>query len=231
MRAMTKGFIDSASVHSALAALSRRGDRDLSAWDHQSLIDCTYLLLFHKIGIVPGPGDYRGASGLFEHVVARLHSLEERKFSTTQALRSTRAWLTKSASDIRIAWDRTRAQPEFPVWAATQRELFWLHHVRMHMSLFNPEIVPHIASLLNVSANELQRLNLMSQNERTVGLWARSRGEDARLANDAWLVAALIRGKVHEYIAAQNGLHLAGHPFRKLIEKPPRSGHGEPVYN
>ena len=94
------------------------------------------------------------------------------------------------------------------------------------MSLFNAEFVPQIALLLGVGANELQRLNLMSRDEKTVGLWARSVGDDASLANDAWLAAALIRGKVHEYVATQNGLHLAGHPFRKLIEKPLRSGHG-----
>jgi hypothetical protein len=186
---LTEGFIDSASIHSALAVLSHRGNRDLSSWDRQSLLDSTYLLLFHKIGIVPGPGGYRGASGLFGHVVTRLHSLEEKRFSTRQALISTRAWLTRDPSAFREAWNRLCAEPELPIWAAKQRELFWLHHVRMYVSLFNTEFVPHIASLLEVTADDLHKINLMSQDEHTVLRWVRMRtsDEDAKLADDAWL--------------------------------------------
>jgi len=229
---LTEGFIDSASIHGAIATLSRRG-HDLSAWDRQSLLDMTYLLLFSKIGVVPGPGAYRGASGLFGHVISGLPSLEERRFRTEGALHATKSWLARTPFAFRGAWDRLRAQPEFPAWAAVTRELFWSHHVRMHTSLFNPDFTPHIALLLGVSEAELNRINILSENESTVRQWVKTNlaGEDAKLANDAYVAAALIRGRLHEYLASGSNLHLAAHPFRKPIERSLKSGRVEPVYN
>ena len=77
--AETEGFVDSALIHGALATLSLGGGVDLSAWDRQSLLEITYLLLFRKIGIVPGPGGYRGASGPFERVISQLPALQVKK--------------------------------------------------------------------------------------------------------------------------------------------------------
>ena len=229
---MTDGFIDSASIHSALAALSLCG-RGLGSWDRETLLDSTYLLLFRKIGMAPGPGAYKGASGLFEHVVSRLPSLEATKFRTDLASSSTKGWLTKNPASFRAAWDRLHAEPEFPQWSAVARDLFWLHHTRMHASLFNPEFTPHIAVLLHVSTADLDRIQRLSREESIVRHWLKTNlaGEDAKLAHDAWVAAALIRGRVHEYVASHSGIHLAGHPFRKPVERPLKSVQGESVYN
>lgn len=227
----TDGFIDSASIHGAIAALSLRGSNDLGAWERQSLLEATYLLLFTNIGIVPGPGGYRGASGLFEHVVAQLPSLERRKLRTDSALRATKAWLTKNPSALREAWDRLRAEPELPAWSAVSRELFWLHHVRMHISLFNPEFIPHIAPLLGIDSDELRRINRMSQDENVVQRWVKTNlaGDDAKIADSAYVTSALIRGRLHEYIASGSKVHLAGHPLRTSIQRPLRRAEGGPV--
>jgi hypothetical protein len=229
---MTDGFIDSASIHSALAALSLRG-QDLSSWDRETLLDSTYLLLFRKIGMAPGPSAYKGASGPFEHVVSRLPSLEATKFRTELASRSTKCWLTKNPAALRAAWNCLQAEPEFPLWSTVTRDLFWLHHVRMHASLFNPEFTQHIAVLLDASTRDLDRVNQLSRDESTVRRWLKTNlaGEDAKLGHDAWLAAALIRGRAHEYIASYSGIHLVGHPFRKPVERPLKSAQGEPVYN
>src|ERR1035438_3184453 len=87
--AETEGFVDSALIHGALATLSLGGGVDLSAWDRQSLLESTYLLLFRKIGIVPGPGGYRGASGPFERVISQLPALQGRKLPTERGVGST----------------------------------------------------------------------------------------------------------------------------------------------
>ena len=219
--AETEGFVDSALIHGALATLSLGGGVDLSAWDRQSLLEITYLLLFRKIGIVPGPGGYRGASGPFERVISQLPALQGRKLPTDRALCSTRAWLTRNPAGLRDAWSGLQSQREFIAWSAISRKLFWLHHVRMHISLFNPEFIPYIAPLLNVDSKELHRINLMSQDESVVCQWVKTNlaGEDAKIAHDAYVVAALIRGRLHEYLSSGSDRHLASHPFRIPIQK------------
>src|ERR1022692_37609 len=61
------------------------------------------------------------------------------------------------------------------------------------ISLFNPEFIPYIAPLLNVDSKELHRINLMSQDESVVCQWVKTNlaGEDAKIAHDAYVVAAL----------------------------------------
>lgn len=230
---MTKGSVDSASIHSALAALSLRYGEAISAWDRQSLLDTTYLLLFQEIGIVPGPGGYRGASGLLEHVIIRLPRLEKADFRRGRALQATKAWLTRRPDSLRTAWNDLQTRPEFPAWAGMQRDLFWLHHVRMHVSLFNAEFIPHISALLGRPERELERIQVMSRQERTVRQWLKAnlKGEDAQVANDSWLASALIRGRFHEYVASASGLHLSAHSFRKSVERTLPSGTGQPIFN
>jgi hypothetical protein len=103
----------------------------------------------------------------------------------------------------------------------------------MHISLFNPEFIPYIAPLLNVDSKELHRINLMSQDESVVCQWVKTNlaGEDAKIAHDAYVVAALIRGRLHEYLSSGSDRHLASHPFRIPIQKRLRPALGEPVYN
>jgi len=62
---MAQGFIDHASISSAIAALRVKDAKNLNSWDRECLTAVTYVLLFRDVGIVPGPGEFRGASGLF----------------------------------------------------------------------------------------------------------------------------------------------------------------------
>jgi len=230
---MAKGFIDSASIHSALAVLQLKRTNHLSAWERQCLLETTYLLLFHDIGVIPGPGGYRGASGLYTHVVSGLPSLEERKFLRGQALRSTKTWLAKGGETLSQAWKQLQSQPEFPLWSDTVRNLFWVDHVRMHGSLFNEEFIPHLARVLNYSEAELKVLQTRSQSEQVVREWVKGdlASDEAMLANDAHILAGLIRGRFHEYLASGSGLHLCSHPFRKIIGRPLATSLAEPVFN
>jgi len=230
----TAGFVDSASIHGALAALSLHGSENVSEWDRQCLLDTTYLLLFWKIGIVPGPpGEYKGASGPFEHLISKLPALEAAGFRREPALSATKAWLTKEPGELRDAWKHLHAAPEFAAWATVGRELFWLHHVRMNASLFNPEFIPHISRLLGYELRELKRIERMSQDEHNVRRWVKTnlKGEDARIAWDAYVATALIRGRFHEYVAGRNNLHLSGHPLRRFVQRPLTPGRLLPVFN
>jgi hypothetical protein len=230
---MAEGFIDSASIHSALAVLKLGRTRDLSAWERQCLLETTDLLLFHDIGMIPGPGGYRGASGLYTHVISGLPSLEERKFQRDRALRSTKAWLARDRQALGKAWTQLQSQPEFPAWSAMARNLFWVDHVRMHESLFNEEFGPHLAHVLNCSEAELRRLRTASQSEQVVRDWLRKdlANAETRLVNDAYVLSGLIRGRFHEYVASSSGLHLCSHPFRKAIGRDLATTPAESVFN
>ena len=230
---MPKGFIDHASISSALAALRLREAQGLSAWDRQCLTDSTYLLLFHDVGIVPGPSDFRGASGFVTHVVSALPSLNTRRFAKKRALRATRTWLTKKRREVRRAWLGIQNDPNYVNWAPLMRELYWIDHVRMQGALFDAELLPHVASILKSPLHELQRVHDLSQREAVVSGWLKTNlsDDEARLASDAYSLAILIRGRFHEYVATFSDLHLSAHPFRSLVQKRLRAAPAEPVSN
>ena len=230
---MAQGFIDHASISSAIAALKFRDAKRLSPWDRQCLTDATYMLLFHNVGIVPGPSDFRGASGLFTQVISTLPSLVSGRLKTANALRSTKMWMTRSQSTIQGIWLAAQSDRDSVVWAALMRELFWVDHVRMHGALFDLELLSYTASLLQCSPDDLRRVHNRSRSEATVRAWLKTvhSSPEASLANDAYMLAILLRGRFHEYVAADSGLHLAGHPFRNLVRRPLGPATPEPVSN
>lgn len=191
------------------------------------------MLLFHEVGIVPGPGEYRGASGLFTHVVSALPSLTTHRVRTGQALQYTKAWISRAQSQVRTTWLAAQNDPDYVNWAALMRDLFWIDHVRMHGALFDLELLSHTANLLQCSPEDLQRVHDSSKNETIVRGWLQTdlSSSEARLASDAYLLNVLFRGRFHEYVAANSGLHLCGHPFRKLVHRQLKVAPGEPVTN
>ena len=226
----TQGLLDSASIHSSLAALSIRNRA--SAWDHQCLLKATYLLLFDSIGMAPGPGTYRGASGPLKLVVEDHPFLGRRAADQHVASRWTLQWLTKRPHELRAVWDEIQSDPDFHSWASVGRELFWLIHVQMHHSLFNAEYVPYIAELLNCSKKELTDIEAASRSTATVKDWIRRdlASADAQLAHSAYIAAALIRGRHHEYAAAQTKTHVFHHPLRHGVGRDLPIRSTQPVY-
>jgi hypothetical protein len=222
IKKITQGYIDHASISSALAVLSVKDAHRLSMWDRQCLIEATYLLLFSEIGIIPGPSNYRGASGVFSHVISSLPTLTCVRFDKEKALQSTNQWLSKEEDSLRTIWIGVCKQSDFIVWSRLMRELYWIDHVKMFGALFDNKLMQRLPNILNCSIEELQQVQHASKNETTVHQWLKSdlAGDDAKLANDAYLLAILIRGKFHEYLASSENLHLCPHPFRKLIQKP-----------
>lgn len=230
---MTKGFIDSASVHGALAALSLGKKAAWPLWDRQSLLETTYVLLQSETNIVPGPGTYGGASGQFRHVVTGLPGLESKKYQREAAEKLTRIWLGRHRPVLARAWAHGTSHPSFSHWASSSRRLFWFHHVRMHGALFNREFIPPMSQILECSPSDLQRVHELSTNPSTMRTWATSDRltEDMKLAEQGWLLASLIRGKYHEFLAQNVGIHLLSHPFRQGIECELRVGETQPILN
>lgn len=104
---MTKGFVDSASIHGAITALlfGRRTTK-WDPWTTQSALDTTYVFLHSGIGVIPGPGEFAGASGYFENVVRGLPPLGRRPPNRAKADRETQLWLAAPQRNI----DKARPQ-------------------------------------------------------------------------------------------------------------------------
>ena len=215
---MASGFIDSASIHGALAALSRSDKKDWSEWDQQSLLSATYLLLQPKMKVVPGPGLWRGADGPLEYL-ARLSNLEisTARPSSSSAEQMTKAWVQEDTEDVKKRFDALKSNPTYETWAANQIELFWLHHVNMHGALFDSSFIPELSLVLGYEKTDLESVYETSKDTRVIKRWTKSPGvsEEQRIAENGWLLSSFLRGRYHELVASANNLQLASHPFRQ----------------
>lgn len=215
----TEAFLDSASLHDAFGALMIGKPYLWHAWNHQCIIDCTYLLLFNNVRIVPGPkhSGARPVPGHESDLAMDLPALLNPP-ATRKAEASLRRWLSHSGRPLEVAWRQTLAKPELEHWCSLQRQLFWEQHIRVNPGLFNPEFIPKIAAVLDISIREIQGVHFQSTNPIVVKDWAKGRGGSvADLADHAFILSCLIRGKFHEFMARESDLQLAAHPHRAVI--------------
>ncbi len=173
------------------------------------------------VGIVPGPGGYRGASGHFAEVVRRLPGVEGDPAGRKRALTSTRSWLTRFPEAGRTAWHDLQSHPEFDSWLDTAIQMFWIHHFRMNGSLVTPLLIPAVAHILGCDVKTVRAVEEKSRNEATIQEWlgASPDSEPRLLARQAYAAASLLRGRYHEYFADAEGLHLHRHPHRAGISR------------
>jgi len=223
---MTQGFIDSASIHGAIVALSKGKTEKISDWDTQSLLSSTYLLLFDNINIIHGPGYYAGASGPYSKVLSGLPFLEGFQFDRTSAIRNTSFWLNRFPDSLKDSWQALTSDDQFKAWQTNAIELFWIHHAKMYAGLFNEEYIPSISKIINCSEKELRGIHHASENINEVKKWSKVNSWTSELAHNAWTASALIRGRFHEYLSYSNNTHLVAHPFRKFGERD-SGGNGE----
>ena len=179
-----------------------------------------------------GPGVYRGASGPLELVVRDHPFLAKYESNQQIASHKTLQWLRKHPNKLKEAWDEIQKDQDFHSWAAVGRELFWPTHVQMHHSLFNIEYIPYIAALLNCSMKSLTDLEVASRNKETVKGWLRRDlvSSDAQMAHSAYIAAALIRGRHHEYAAESTHTHIFHHPLRRGVGRDLKISSTAPVY-
>jgi|GEM_PF-6446008 len=213
---MPVGFIDSASIHGALAALVVGRHKTWPVWDRQSLLEATQLLMEDNIKIVPGPGPWHGAHGPVKHVLKAfpvLTSSPPGLQATANAM--TKKWLRDPPQKLSEAMKNIRRNDD---WAARQMTLFWGNHVRMHGALFNADYIPELSRLIDgCTERDLRRIHTLSEDPRTAQRWAKARGssEASNVAELAWLLAAIIRGRYHEYYARERKLLLIPHACRE----------------
>lgn len=231
---MTKAYIDSASIHSALSALLI-GPKRLaeSPWERQGLLETTYLLMHANVHIIPGLGQYLGPSGPYEYVLEKFPQLEELPPPDhRKAAGLTKNWAARNPGVIREALDALTADPVKRVYCNNAIECFWPHHVQMYGALFNREFISQSASVLGCSQGELQRICDLTADAKRVEGWIRDgrRGDEAALAERAYWLGTLLRGRLHEHLAKGLSLQLVAHPIRRPVQLDlPDTGPGKPV--
>lgn len=218
--AMTPAFIDSATLHDAFAALVYGKGAQWNEWVAQNLIECTWLLLFDNVKLVPGPA-HKGAGAVPGYEAALASRLPTLLFPFQQqkaALTNTKRWLANPTKPFAAAWSKSRQEPAFLEWAAQLRETWWTVHQSANQGLFAIGDSIWLASLLGVSETSIAEAHRQSCSVNVVKQWSKGKGGDiAELAGQAYLASTLLRGKYHEYVARANNLQLVAHPFRNSI--------------
>lgn len=148
-----------------------------------------------------------------------------------RAAAETKRWAGRNVASLRNKFEHLEADPIARAYCEHTVECFWRNHVEMHGTLFTPEFIPQSARILGCTELELAHLCTKTADVTLVEQWARDgrRSEDARLAERAYWLAVLIRGRTHEHLAISSGLQLMAHPYRRPVERKLHDGFGKPV--
>lgn len=219
VRPSTSGFIDATSIRGTLAVLIQGRGAEFGLWDRQSILEVSYLLLHGNFKIVPGTRDSATAVGLYSHVVEAFPWLEVRGYQRLNAERQSQRWLKRYQPLIRREWQKLRASNSFNEWSTTHKRLFWPDDIKMYGALYSRDAIPAIAALTGLSETDLNKVRDLSTNMRRATRWAVSThySEEVEVAERAWLLSALMRGKFHEYVARDLRVQLLPHQFREGI--------------
>lgn len=221
---MTDGYIDMAAMNSALAVLEEGKDCTASRWHWDNLVEVTYFLMWDNFKVAPGTRRPGPASGTYEHVVREFPHLPSTTEHQEEAKQKTIDWLNSNKDQLSTAWQESIRDSDFLAWVEFQRDIFWVRHSNVYGAICEEEWVPYIAETLNVKEKEIRDIQRNSQETEVVKGWLKSRRQSvtpglASLAEDVWVVGGMIRGKYHEYIAADHGQQLLQHQFRKVIQR------------
>lgn len=228
---MAKGFLDMSSLTSALCAVHQGSGTSLSFWHNQSLLEVTYLLLHENIRIFPRPGRFGGEVGDVSIFLSILPSVRARARNQHTAMLATKTWLGNNQDSLTKAWLSAEANPLVWDWGIPQRDLRWVEHSATYGALFDEGFIPHIAKTLQVDESVLQGIHHTTTDPTKVKRWLKKRSlsEDAKIAEKAWMLAGIIRGKYYENMAKDTNLQMVLHPYRKGLEEPLEVSHTQQV--
>jgi hypothetical protein len=224
---MTKGLIDSASVHGVLAALSSKKIDKCSPWTLQSITEVTSALINDPLfEVSPGPGSYSGDYGLAVHMMKCIapivsHSTTPPKI-VRKATNRVKTWTHSNHEAIRKIYEKLRTDKSYQSWIDNSIENFFVEHTATLNGLFDETFIPELAHILNCKERELFEVWQLTRNLNVVKDWARNRPEndEFRLAVDAYVIAAVLRGRLHDHIAEASHIQILHHPLRYPILPP-----------
>lgn len=242
---MGYGFIDSASIMGAVGALTTYNTRqEWGEWAGQSVAEVTTAFVLHDgFRIAPGPSKltqleprigvsklYQGYDQACKLLADIVKDVPVQDVSTAEIRESGqdifKDWLLNNVNNARRAITETKQERGYPHWEQWSIENAWVDHSRRLNGLFNAEIINELALVLKVESNDLRTLWEKTTDLRQVKSWSQGKNLDSNfeLVRDAFLAAAILRGRYHDYIANQMKWHYMHHPVRQHILVPATEG-------
>lgn len=228
---MPDAFSDLASLHSAIVAIALGRERPWTTWHMQSVIELTHLLLQDNVRVLPGLRGGGGAHELQQIVSNYFRELEFEPARRDIAKRKTLSWTEEAKNEIADSWENLRADKNYEGWLAIQREYFWTSHVKRHRALFDEEFIPTLAVLLKVEEKDLHEVHVLSSRLPKVEEWQKTglAEPEAQLADQAWVLSGLIRGKYYDFLGSNEQLLI--HPFRRFLPSDIKGQETIPISN
>lgn len=230
---MTKGFIDGATITSALTYLNQGKSASTPLWHEISILETTYLLLHEDIHIIPRPKGLGNEHGDYAIVADEFSALIADSANRKKVFKETFDLVNKEALDpthdiykiVKSAWERVNQDEDFLKWADVQRFDRWANQSLTYGALYDKRSIALISKVSGYEIEDVKRVYSDSGDVAKVKRWRKRTDswEDARIANAAWVIGGFIRGLFYDNLAAAEGLHLLSHPFRQHAKVPSNS--------
>jgi hypothetical protein len=223
--------IDSASLHSLVSGLLRRGDSDWTLWERRSIAEVTLGLLFRINITIPAPpksGNISLGKDLVESIQTALPEfVSEPKISSSlkkKALLMTQSWIKNNSKSLLRSFTLMKNDPSCDHFARWAIERDWPYHVARLGSLVDEPIFPHLAKTLGLSIKEEKTLLIESSNINLIRLMSERYAATGHLPPqemiDAYLLSVLTRGRYYQYLASLKGGYYVWHSARNYVLNP-----------
>ena len=221
---MTRGLVDSGSIHGVMAALSCRKIDQWPPWTLRSATEVTCSLITNKtFEVAPSLDPYSDLYGLFGHTMLTLSPVVRTSRPDKELLKRARArvktWAARNPLKIKQVCEEVRADESYPWWEDWTLKNVLPEHAAMLHGLFDEEFIPQLSNILNCPENELGAILKRSRDLKNVEYWSKKRPntDDFKLLSQAYLVSSLLRGRYHDHVAEAEGIDILHHPIRDLI--------------
>lgn len=216
--------IDSASLYQLLPTLEAGHTRALTAWSWRTSVEVTCALISaSNTRIAPAPAAPKGASGNYAILTKALKSVVTHKPPTARnhqlALQRTKNWASANTPRLKECLASLRAdERNYQPWLCWAIRNAWLEHTTRLNGLFNDDFLVYLAKALDLDKKDLVRVQQASTNPVVVQRWIGSqKGGDFEIARDAYVLAALLRGRYHDAVTELSGGQISHHPIRRGI--------------
>jgi len=224
---MTIGHIDSASLHGVTAALGSKGIDKCPPWTLQSITEVTTALVHApSFEVAPGPGTYAGDYGITSHVMKCMAPVVSHSRpspgTVRRATNRVKNWVRSRPKSIRKTFEEIRLDESYQPWLDYSIENYFVEHTTTLNGLFDRVFIPELALIFNCPQKYLRDVWRLTRDPKVVQIWSKTHpdNDEFKLSVEAFVVAALLRGRLHDHIAQAAEQHIVHHPIRYKVLPP-----------
>ncbi len=214
------GHVDAGSLHGVIETFDHSTLMSCPLWAAGAARDLTCLLLSGPAWqVTPGPSAYRGAHGHYRYLLTALKGLVLEESAPREVVRrgiqDSAAWVEANPRRARRRWRRLTMSRAYQGWLDWVVRRDWENRLAMFGQLFERDLIPLIADVLNAPISELESAWKAGHSQRSVRQFTR-RGLTGHgvqgLLQDAFSVAVAARGRFHDYVARTSHASAYHHP-------------------